>query len=80
MSDSPEKKTAVDERDSVGKAIRRNLSPKKALDLAARGARCLTTRGVEATGREISFRVGLMLGRDDWRHRADIPLRRELRA
>ena len=28
----------------------------------------------------LSFRVGLMLGRDDWRHRADIPLRRELRA
>lgn len=80
MSASPEKKTAADERDSVGKAIRRNLSPKKALELAARGARCFATRGAEATGREISFRVGLMLGRDDWRHRADIPLRRELRA
>ncbi|MDD3203945.1 MAG: glycosyltransferase family 2 protein, partial [Pygmaiobacter massiliensis] len=68
----------MNEQDTVGKAIKRNLSPKKALDLAGRGIHCLTTRGVEATGREISFRVNLMLKRDPWQHRADLPLRREL--
>lgn len=68
----------MNEQDTVGKAIKRNLSPKKALNLAGRGIHCLTTRGVEATGREISFRVNLMLKRDPWQHRADLPLRREL--
>ncbi len=80
MNKQPENRPQQEERDSVGKAIRRNLSPAKALDLASRGARCLTTRGAEATWREIVWRVDLMRGRDNWRHRADIPLQRELRA
>ena len=78
--DEHAKSPRPDEADSVGKAIRRNLVPAKAAALAARGAKCLRERGLEATGREISFRVNLMLGRDDWRHRADLPLARELRA
>ena len=28
----------------------------------------------------MKFRVGLALHHDDWRHRADIPLKRELKA
>lgn len=70
----------MNEQDSVSKAVRRNLSPKKAVQLVQRGAHCLATRGAEATGREISFRVNLMRGRDPWQHRADLPLKRELAA
>ena len=80
MSRDSQPRPQTEERDSVGRAIRRNLVPAKALDLAARGARCLATRGVEATWREAAFRVDLMLGRDPWQHRADLPLRRELHA
>ena len=80
MSRQPDSRPGQEEKDSVGKAIRRNLVPSKAWSLAVRGAHCLTTRGVEATWREAAFRVDLMLGRDSWQHRADLPLRRELRA
>ena len=80
MSKQPTNRPQQDEQDSVGKAIRRNLSPAKALSLASRGVRCLATRGAEATWREVVWRVDLMRGRDNWRHRADIPLQRELRA
>lgn len=74
------KQPQINEQDTVGKAIRRNLAPKKALDLVKRGAVCFKTRGAEATGREIAFRANLALGRDPWQHRADIPLKRELAA
>lgn len=70
----------INEQDTVAKAVKRNLNPKKAADLFGRGVRCLATRGLEATGREIAFRVDLMRGRDQWQHRADIPLKRELAA
>ena len=79
MSKKPAVAPLQDEQDSVAKAIRRNLSPAKALNLASRGIHCLATRGIEATWREAAWRVDLMLGQDNWRHRADIPLRRELR-
>ncbi|MEG0803923.1 MAG: glycosyltransferase, partial [Pygmaiobacter sp.] len=76
---STERKTVqMNEQDTVARAIKRNLSPKKAAMLLRRGVHCLATRGVEATGREIAFRANLALGRDAWQHRADIPLRREL--
>lgn len=74
------KEPAMNEQDTVSKAIRRNLVPKKAFDLAKRGVHCLATRGMEATGREISFRLNLALGNDPWQQRADIPLKRELAA
>ena len=74
-----EKAPIMNEQDTIAKAIRRNLVPKKAFNLALRGAKCLATRGLEATGREIRFRYDLARGRDTWQHRADIPLRRELK-
>lgn len=78
MSEKPTPQPAA-EQDSIGKAVRRNLSPAHAASLLQRGVRSLTEQGAEATGREIAFRVNLMLGRDTWQHRADLPLRRELR-
>ena len=80
MSREPVSHPAAEEQDSVGKAVRRNLVPAKAWNLAVRGVHCLATRGVEATWREAAFRVNLMFGRESWQHRADIPLKRELRA
>ena len=77
MSEKPTPQPA--EQDSIGKAVRRSLSPAHAASLLQRGVRSLTEQGAEATGREIAFRVNLMLGRDTWQHRADLPLRRELR-
>ncbi len=78
MSEKPTPQP-VAEQDSIGKAVRRSLSPAHAASLLQRGVRSLTEQGAEATGREIAFRVNLMLGRDTWQHRADLPLRRELR-
>ncbi len=78
MSEKPNPQPAA-EQDSIGKAVRRSLSPAHAASLLQRGVRSLTEQGAEATGREIAFRVNLMLGRDTWQHRADLPLRRELR-
>jgi len=77
MSEKPTPQPA--EQDSIGKAVRRSLSPAHAASLLQRGVRSLTEQGAEATRREIAFRVNLMLGRDTWQHRADLPLRRELR-
>ena len=68
------------ERDSVAKAVRRTMQPAHAASLVKRGARCLSQRGPEALAREVSYRVNLMTKGDDWRFRADLPLRRELRA
>ncbi|MDK2813771.1 MAG: hypothetical protein PWQ08_1026 [Clostridiales bacterium] len=79
MSEKPTPQPAA-EQDSIGKAVRRGLSPAHAASLLRRGMRSLTEQGAEATGREIAFRVNLMLGRDTWQHRADLPLRKELRA
>ncbi|MDD2994392.1 MAG: glycosyltransferase family 2 protein [Pygmaiobacter sp.] len=79
MSEKPTPQPAA-EQDSIGKAVRRGFSPAHAASLLRRGMRSLTEQGAEATGREIAFRVNLMLGRDTWQHRADLPLRKELRA
>ena len=77
---SEQNEARMNEQDTIAKAIRRNLVPKKAFDLLRRGVHCFATRGAEATWREISFRLDLARGRDGWHHRADIPLRRELKA
>ncbi len=71
---------SIPQRDSIGKAICRNLKLARVRLLWQRGWRCLRTRGLQALWREVAFRVNLMLHRDTWRHRADIPLARELRA
>lgn len=68
------------ERDTVGKALRRTLHPAHFAALARRAAVCLRERGAEALWREAAFRVSLMTKGEVWRFRADIPLRRELRA
>lgn len=68
------------ERDTPLKTLRRLLDPSHAAALARRAACCVRTRGWEALWRALDFRVRLLLGAEVWRHRADIPLRRELRA
>ena len=49
-------------------------------DLAGRSVKTLREQGAEQLWRDVKFRVGLALHHDDWRHRADLPLRRELKA
>ncbi len=72
--------SATGGRDSLGKALRRNLSPARVGLQLRRGFATLRTRGWQALGREIAFRFNLATHRETWRYRADIPLRRELRA
>ena len=68
-----------DQQDNVLKAILRNLNPHKFINLIKRGFYCLKNNGIEQTNREIMFRVNLMLHRDVWKYRADIPLKRDLK-
>ena len=67
-------------QDSVGGMARRLLNPAHLRDLAGRSVRTLREQGAEQLWRDVKFRVGLAMHHDDWRHRADIPLRRELKA
>ena len=67
-------------QDSVGGMARRLLNPAHLRDLAGRGVKTLREQGAEQLWRDVKFRVGLAMHHDDWRHRADIPLRRELKA
>lgn len=66
--------------DSVGAMARRLLDPAHLADLARRSAATLRERGAQQLWRDVTFRVGLAFHHDSWRHRADIPLRRELKA
>ena len=70
----------VPQADSVGRALRRNLNFGRIRSLAVRGIHCVRTRGWQALGREVEFRVNLMLHREVWKFRADLPLNRELKA
>lgn len=77
----PENRPAdVAARDSVGGMARRLLNPAHVKDLAIRSAATLKEKGVEQLWRDVTFRVGLAFHHDSWRHRADLPLRRDLRA
>ena len=67
-------------QDSVGGMARRLLDPAHLRDLARRSAATLREQGAEQLWRDITFRVGLAFHHDGWRHRADIPLRRTLKA
>ena len=58
---------------------KRLLNPAHLRDRQARAA-TLHEQGAEQLWRDVKFRVGLALHHDDWRHRADIPLKRELKA
>ena len=66
--------------DSVGGMARRLMNPAHLRELAARGAATLKQQGAEQLWRDVTFRVGLALHHDGWRHRADIPLHRTLKA
>ena len=82
MSEKPNNERPADlaVQDSVGGMARRLLNPAHLRDLAKRGAATLHEQGAEQLWRDVKFRVGLALHHDDWRHRADIPLKRELKA
>ena len=67
------------ERDTPLKALRRLLNPSHVVSLVRRAVRCVRERGWEALWREFTFRVRLMIQKESWRMRADIPLWRELR-
>ena len=67
-------------QDSVGGMARRLLDPAHLADLARRSAATLRDKGAEQLWRDVTFRVGLALHHDSWQHRADLPLRRELKA
>ena len=67
-------------QDSVGGMARRLLNPAHLRDLADRSVKTLREQGAEQLWRDVKFRVGLAMHHDDWRHRADLPLRRELKA
>ncbi|WP_294450278.1 glycosyltransferase family 2 protein [uncultured Gemmiger sp.] len=66
--------------DSVGGMAKRLMDPAHLKDLAARSLRTLQQQGLEQLWRDVTFRVGLAFHHDGWRYRADIPLRRTLRA
>lgn len=68
------------ERDSVGKALARTANPAHAASLVRRAGVCLRTRGWQALWRETFYRLCLVFGKEPWQLRADVPLRKELRA
>ena len=69
----------VAQADSVGGMARRLANPAHLADLARRSAATLREQGAEQLWRDVTFRVGLAFHHDSWRHRAEIPLRRELK-
>ena len=78
---TPENRPAdVAAQDSVGGMARRLLNAGHLRELARRSAATLKEKGAEQLWRDITFRVGLAFHHDSWRHRADLPLRRELKA
>ena len=70
----------VAQADSVGGMAKRLLTPAHLSDLARRSAATLKEQGAEQLWRDVTFRVGLAFHHDSWQHRADLPLRRELKA
>lgn len=67
-------------QDSLAGMARRLAAPAHLADLARRSARTLRQEGAEQLWRDITFRVALALHHDRWQHRADLPLKRTLRA
>ncbi len=70
----------MDIQDSPLKFIKRNLNPKRFPNLAKRGFNSIKNEGFESTAKKIEFRVNLMLKKDTWQIRSDIPLKKELKA
>ena len=70
----------MDIQDSPLKFIKRNLSLKRFTHLAKRGFNSIKNEGIESTARKVKFRINLMLKKDVWQFRSDIPLKKELKA
>ena len=78
---TPENRPAdVAAQDSVGGMVKRLLNPAHLADLARRSTATLREQGAQQLWRDVTFRVGLAFHHDSWQHRADLPLRRELKA
>ena len=69
----------MDVQDSPLRFLKRNLNVKRVTHLVKRGYNSIKNEGLEATQRKVQFRVNLMLKRDVWQFRSDIPLKRELK-
>ena len=67
-------------RDSLQKAVLRNLSPRRLGALWRRLTRTLRAQGPQAAWREIMFRWNLATHGEVWKYRVGTPLRKELRA
>lgn len=80
MAEQTNRPADVAAQDSVGGMARRLLNPAHLRDLAHRSAVTLREQGAQQLWRDVVFRVGLAFHHDSWQHRADLPLRRELRA
>ena len=82
MAQDPNQNRPADvaQADSVGGMAKRLLNPAHLSDLARRSAATLKEQGAEQLWRDVTFRVGLAFHHDSWQHRADLPLRRELKA
>lgn len=70
----------VAQEDSLGLLARRLLDPAHLADLARRSAATVRERGAQQLWRDAVFRLQLACHYDSWRHRADLPLRRDLKA
>lgn len=68
------------EQDSIGKAIKRNANPKRWFNLFGRAAKEAQKNGMEGVAREARYRIDLMTKGESWQFRADVPLKKELRA
>lgn len=69
----------MDIQDSPLRFIKRNLNLNRITHLAKRGYNSLKNDGAEATLRKVQFRINLMLKKDVWQFRSDIPLKKELK-
>ena len=69
----------MDVQDSPLRFLKRNLNVKRVTHLVKRGYNSIKNEGLESTSRKVQFRVNLMLKRDVWQFRSDIPLKRELK-
>lgn len=69
----------MDEQDNPLKFLKRNMNIDRITSLAKRGYSSLREQGVQATLRKVEFRVDLMLKRDVFKFRSDIPIAKDLK-
>ncbi len=70
----------MDIQDSPLKFLKRNLNVKRVAQLSKRGYNSIKNQGLEATWKKVEFRINLMLRREVWQYRSDIPLKKDLKA